>query len=241
MISHIPGSTRGAVDFGWLKSWHSFSFGEYYNPSRMGFSTLRVINDDRIKGGTGFPAHSHREMEIITFMIAGVIQHQDSTGGKGETKAGEIQVMTAGTGITHSEFAGLESEVELFQIWIQPDQRGYKPEYRQFSWVNLVETGNLKPTGGNLSGELRGFSLLASKAGLHQSIKLNADAALYYCKMSGSQAVKLNQSRKFYIQMISGEIHLAKTFLKERDAAEITNETELEIRGDGIFLMFDLP
>ncbi len=241
MITLIAGSSRGAVDFGWLKSWHSFSFGEYYNPSRMGFSTLRVINDDRIKAGTGFPAHSHREMEIITFMIAGVIGHEDSTGAKGETKAGEIQVMTAGTGITHSEFARGETLCELFQIWIQPDQKGYKPEYRQFSWKDLVGAGHLNPSGGGLSGDLQGFALLASKEGFNQSIKLNADSSLYYCQVSGKQRVHLKQSRQYYLQMISGKVSISENALGERDGAEISNETELEFTGNGIFLFFDLP
>lgn len=232
---------RGAVDFGWLKSWHSFSFGDYYDPSFIGFSTLRVINDDIIKNGAGFPPHSHRDMEIITFVTQGIIAHEDSTGSKGEITAGEIQVMTAGQGITHSEFAKGDVPCELFQIWITPDKKGLPPKYRQYSWRKEVEKGSLSPAGGSLSGDLGGFILLASQDGKNQSIPISADAAMYFAELNAPRKMSMQATRRYYLQMIAGSLQIADKSLSDRDALMISEERELTLSGNGSFLLFDLP
>jgi redox-sensitive bicupin YhaK (pirin superfamily) len=241
MLSPRLATERGTADFGWLKSWHSFSFGDYYDPKFMGFSTLRVINDDIIKNGAGFPPHSHRDMEIITFVTKGIIAHEDSTGSKGQITAGEIQVMTAGSGITHSEYAVGDVPCELFQVWITPDKKGLPPKYRQYSWRQEFEKGLLSPKGGALEGDLNGFILLAAKDGRNGSIAISADASLYYADISASQKVKLSSGRRYYMQMISGTLSASGHALKNRDGLMISEEAELSLSGEGKVLLFDLP
>ncbi|MEI8025153.1 MAG: pirin family protein [Pseudomonadota bacterium] len=241
MITARLSQDRGAVDFGWLKSWHSFSFGDYYDPKFMGFSTLRVINDDIIKNGAGFPPHSHRDMEIITFVTKGIIAHEDSTGSKGEITAGEIQVMTAGQGITHSEYAKGEVPCELFQIWITPERKGLAPKYRQYSWLKEFQNGSLSPKGGSLAGDLEDFILLASQDGKNHSISISADASMYFADIKAPKNITISTTRRYYLQVISGALQVSDQSLKDRDALMIFGEKELSLKGTGSFLLFDLP
>ena len=162
-VSIRRGNERGAVDFGWLKSRHTFSFGSYYDPAHMGVSALRVINDDRVDAGAGFDTHSHRDMEIISYVKRGVIEHRDSMGNTRQLPPGEFQLMSAGSGITHSEYNASSSEpLEFLQIWIQPEVTGIEPGYQQKAFVR-------EP----------GLQLIASSDARGQSLKLHQDAALY--------------------------------------------------------------
>src|SRR5215204_6154069 len=166
MITLRPAAERGRTQIGWLDSYHSFSFGEYQDYDHMGFHSLRVINDDRVAAGAGFPTHPHRDMEIITWVLAGALEHKDSLGTGSVIRAGDVQRMTAGTGIQHSEFNASETEpVHLLQIWIFPEARGLKPGYAQQSFPADARKGQLK--------------LAASHDGRDGSISFRTDASLY--------------------------------------------------------------
>ena len=161
MLTIRPAEARGEYDFGWLKTAHSFSFGHYHDPAHMGFSDLRVINQDYVEPGKGFDTHPHKDMEIITYVLDGALAHKDSVGNSATIRRGEVQRMSAGTGITHSEFNASETEgVEFLQIWVLPDQRGHKPGYEQ------------KPLSGNVKNA---FGLIASGDGREDSVSLNQD------------------------------------------------------------------
>jgi len=249
MMKIRKASERGHVDLGWLQSYHSFSFGDYVDPEHMGFSNLRVINDDQFSAGSGFPIHSHRDMEIITLVMAGCVAHKDSIGSSGEIRPGEIQIMTAGSGIQHSEFAVGPVACEMFQIWIKPIQSQLTPSYRQLNWQRMSQDGQLKPEGGSLVGELDSFSLLASKAGRNGSAVLNADADLYLAEVHGKRNLQLSNSRKWYLQNIHGSLELqmgdAKPEISGRDAIGISPKgldfLNVTIQGNCSFLLFDLP
>ena len=170
MITIRPAAERGQTDWGWLDSRHTFSFGEYYDPRNMGFRSLRVINDDRVTPGAGFGTHGHRDMEILSYVLEGGLEHKDSTGGGGVIRPGEIQFMRAGTGVTHSEYNASKTEpVHFLQVWIVPDTRGLAPRYDQ------------KAFDAEAAG--RGLVLLASKDGRDGSIQVHQDVALWMTRL----------------------------------------------------------
>ncbi len=224
---------RGFFNHGWLKSYHTFSFSEYYDPNFMGFGSLRVINEDFIDPLNGFPNHGHREMEIITYPIQGIIEHKDSTGTLGTIQPYEIQKMTAGTGITHSERNPDKNEtLHLLQIWILPKDSNLKPSYEQKNFKQ--EILSLKPT------------LLLSPLGESESLKINQDLYLWAHKFSADQVwnFQTKTDRKIWIQIVKGEILCLQnnSLLKTGDGLAISNEAliTLTAQNEAEILLFDM-
>lgn len=231
MITIRPAAERGHTDFGWLDSWHSFSFGDYQDFDHMGFHSLRVINDDRVAGGGGFPTHPHRDMEIITWVLSGALEHKDSLGTGSVIRAGDVQRMTAGTGILHSEFNASKTQpVHLLQIWIFPDKRGLKPGYAQTSFPAADRKGQLK--------------LIASRDGRDGSISFNQDSSVYAAALSPGNRLEhaLTPGRAAWVQVATGAITLNDKRLNAGDGAAVTDESRLELVGveEGETLLFDL-
>ena len=231
MITLRPAGDRGMTDFGWLDSPHSFSFGDYRDPEQMGFRTLRVINDDRVAPEGGFPTHPHRDMEIVTWVLEGALEHKDSLGTGSVIRAGDLQRMTAGTGIFHSEFNPSDSEaVRLLQIWIFPEARGLVPGYDQRSFPASERAGQLK--------------LVASRTGRDGSISLAQNADLFVAALSPDQTVSHSfaSGRGGWIQVATGSVRLNGQILQEGDGAAITDESSIELTGvtTGETLLFDL-
>jgi redox-sensitive bicupin YhaK (pirin superfamily) len=233
MRTHHPANERFHSHFGWLDSWHSFSFGEHYDPQRMGFRNLRVINDDRIAGGGGFPAHGHRDMEILTWVLEGAIAHQDSTGGKGEIRPGELQHMTAGRGIAHSEFNPSKTEkMRLLQIWIEPSAKGLPPGYEQTAFPAADRVGKLQ--------------LVAARDGRDGALRIAADAELYVTDLSAGQQVEhaVLAGRHAWIQVATGSIEIDGQRLAEGDGLAVSAATVLHLSGvdasPAEVLLFDL-
>jgi redox-sensitive bicupin YhaK (pirin superfamily) len=231
MITIRPANERGHTDFGWLDSYHTFSFGDYQDYDHMGFHSLRVINDDKIAGGGGFPTHPHRDMEIITWVLSGALQHKDSLGTGSVIRAGDVQRMTAGTGILHSEFNASKTEpVHLLQIWIFPAKRGLTPDYAQTSFPPSERKGQLK--------------LIASHDGREGSVSFHQDASVYAAALaSGDRAtLSLAKGRAAWVQVATGAVTLNGRRLNTGDGAAITDESKLELVGveDGETLVFDL-
>ena len=221
---------RGHAAHGWLDTYHTFSFADYHDPEWMGFRSLRVINDDLVMPGMGFGTHPHRDMEIITYMLSGSLQHKDSMGNGRVIRAGELQYMAAGTGVQHSEFNPARDEAShLLQIWIQPDHRGAKPNYADRSLADAP------------SGRL---SLLTSKDGRDHSIAINQDADLWLARLeSGEQAAhELAAGRYAWVHVAEGEIDLNGTVLEAGDAAAISEKSALKLSGrkPAQVLLFDL-
>ncbi|HTH49721.1 MAG TPA: pirin family protein [Candidatus Limnocylindria bacterium] len=230
MITIRKSQERGHANHGWLDSYHSFSFADYYDPKHMGFRSLRVINDDVIAGGGGFGTHPHRDMEIITYVIRGALEHSDSMGNGSVIRPGDVQYMAAGTGVQHSEFNHSPSEdVRLLQIWIQPDRRGAKPGYAEKALADAAP------------GYLH---LVTSKAGRDGSIAINQDADLWLAKFAGGERVThaLAAGRAAYVQVAEGEITLNGQLLQQGDGAQVNAETALELTaaGKAQVLLFDL-
>lgn len=231
MIAIRPAADRGVTDFGWLDSRHSFSFGEYRDPANMGFRTLRVINDDRVAPGGGFPTHPHRDMEILTWVLAGALEHKDSLGTGSVIRAGDLQRMTAGTGIAHSEFNPSQSEaVRLLQIWIFPEARGLTPGYDQKSFPAAEREGQL--------------TLVASRTGRDGSISMAQHADLYAAALQPGQTVThtFAPGRAGWVQVATGSVTLNGQVLVEGDGAAVTDEATIELTGvtAGETLVFDL-
>jgi redox-sensitive bicupin YhaK (pirin superfamily) len=229
MLTVRPGEARGATRLSWLRSQHSFSFGSYYDPEHMGVSALRVINDDRVKPGSGFATHSHRDMEIISYVKKGVIEHKDSMGNIKSLPAGEVQLMTAGIGVTHSEYNPSEFEpLEFLQIWIQPNQLGIEPGYQQKAFVRQ-----------------QGLSLIASPDARSDSLQIHQDACLYRLILQDgdTEALGLDEGRTGYVQVVKGELKVNGVPLHTGDGAAITRITELVFSGlsSAEALVFDLP
>ncbi len=232
MITIRKASERGHANYGLLDSFHSFSFAEYYDPENMGFSALRVINDDTVDPGAGFPTHPHRNMEILSYVLEGSLEHKDSMGNGSVIHAGEIQRMTAGKGLTHSEFNASESQpVRLLQIWILPDRTGLEPSYEQKRIDREKQNGQL--------------CLVASGDGRENSITINQDASIYSTILDGNQSVthKLANGRKTYVHVARGNVQLNSTLLSEGDGARIEAENVVHLHGidNGEVLLFDLP
>lgn len=230
MMEIRKASDRGISRTGWLDSRHSFSFGSYYDPKHLGFRGLRVINDDRVKPGMGFGEHPHRDMEIISYVVEGALQHRDSMGNGSVINAGDVQLLSAGTGITHSEFNASQSEpVRFLQIWLPPSQAGLKPRYAQMA--RSRERKN----------ELE---LLFSPDGRDGSLEIRQDACLYGAKLEAGKELRfeLEPGRHGWIQVVSGSVEIEGKELVEGDGAAISNQTALQITGksDADLLLFDL-
>jgi redox-sensitive bicupin YhaK (pirin superfamily) len=230
MIEVIKSETRGRGRHGWLNSFHSFSFANYYNPARMGFSDLRVINDDTVTPGKGFGIHGHRDMEIISYVLEGRIAHKDSQGNVKKLPAGEFQLMSAGRGVTHSEFNASNKEpLHFLQIWIEPDVRGGTPGYQQKDF-----------------GRKWGLTKVITPTGEGGTLKIKQDASLYQLLMRPGQTetLSLEQGRKAYIHLIDGELELPGHTLGAGDGAQITKLSQLEMIAKGSdnlrALVFDL-
>ncbi len=219
---------RGSVNLGWLESNHSFSFGHYYDPKYMGVSVLRVINDDWVKPGAGFDTHGHRDMEIITYMLEGALKHKDSMGNEFTVCAGEVQRMSAGSGITHSEFNASDSEpVHLLQIWIQPKARGIAPGYQQ---ARIRQSGALTP--------------LVTPDGVDGSVTMHQDASLSRLVLGAGESIQLSsRGGPAYLHLISGELQAGGLHLTDGDAVAIAADTVLTATADSQTqaLWFELP
>jgi redox-sensitive bicupin YhaK (pirin superfamily) len=227
----IPGNTRGGGDYGWLKTHYSFSFANYYDPNRMGFGVLRVINDDFIAGQSGFGEHSHADMEIITIPFTGTLSHKDSSGGDGEIHEGEVQVMSAGTGIVHSEYNHTDAPVELFQIWIEPKNRGIAPRYDQKTFDFSLERNMLVPI---VSGDGRDGSLVIHQdARLFRGVYSDAKQEMYV----------LAPNTGVYLIMRAGELRVRDDVLRSGDALSVVEEDELilDIQPGTDFVLIEVP
>lgn len=238
MLELIKSSDRGYADHGWLKSFHSFSFADYYNPQRMGFGALRVINEDRIAPGTGFGTHGHRDMEIISYVLDGELAHKDSMGNgekggahAGVIKPGDVQRMSAGTGVMHSEFNNAQGrQTHFLQIWIMPDQRGVAPSYQQLHFPAEDKRGRLR--------------LVASNDGAEGSVSIHADARLYAGLFNGDEAAELALApgRLAYVHLVRGSLLVNGQTLAGGDALKLagTERLVLEQGNDAEVLVFDL-
>ncbi|HZE90854.1 MAG TPA: pirin family protein [Rhizobacter sp.] len=231
MITVRKSCERGFADHGWLKSFHSFSFADYYHPEHMGVGNLRVINEDRIAPGTGFGTHSHRDMEIVSYVLSGALGHKDSIGNGASIVPGDVQRMSAGSGIQHSEFNQSPNQTTHFlQIWILPNQRGIEPGYEQKHFDAAQKRGRLR--------------LVASPDAREGSIKLHADASLYAGLLDGDEAVEqvLNPARETYVQVARGTLELNGQTLSAGDAAQLHQESRLSLKHgrDAEVIVFDL-
>ena len=232
MLTLRRAQDRGRADFGWLDSRHSFSFGEYYDPAHMGFGPLRVINDDRVAGGGGFPTHPHRDMEIVSYVLEGALAHKDSLGTGSVIKPGDVQRMSAGTGIAHSEFnASRTDPVHFLQIWFLPERRGLTPGYEQKNFDADSKRDQLR--------------LVASPDGRDGSVTIRSDASLYV-SLLGKDATVSHQvaaGRGLWLQVARGSVAVGDITLAEGDGLQVTNEKALEIvgkAGGSEILLFDL-
>ena len=231
MLTLRTSAERGYADHGWLKSYHSFSFAGYYDPAHMGFGNLRVINEDRIEPGTGFGTHGHRDMEIISYVLSGAIGHKDNIGNGAAIPPGDVQRMSAGTGIQHSEFNhAKDSTTHFLQIWIEPNVRGIPPGYEQKTFADSEKRGALR--------------LVASSDGAQGSVTVHADAKLYAGLFDGSEAAELalDAGRKTYVHLVRGELQVNGRILRTGDAAMLEAESRLHL-GQGKaaeVLVFDL-
>jgi redox-sensitive bicupin YhaK (pirin superfamily) len=231
MITVRRSADRGTSNIGWLDSRHTFSFSRYYDPTHMGFRSLRVINDDRVRPGAGFGRHPHRDMEIISWVLSGELAHEDSTGSRAVLKAGHIQRMSAGTGIVHSEFNGSQTEpVHFLQIWIEPDKDGIPPRFE-----------DLTLTPEDVAGRLR---LVASPDGRDGSSVIQQDALLYISALTEGQEVSLPiaAGRYGWVQVATGSVELNGTKLETGDGAAVNEESLLTLRASekSDILLFDL-
>ena len=230
MIEIRKSDERGHANHGWLDSHFSFSFAEYFDPEHVQFRTLRVLNDDRVAGGAGFPTHPHRDMEIVTYVLEGALEHRDSMGNGSVIKPGDVQYMSAGTGVTHSEFNPSKEPLRLLQIWMLPQKTGLKPAYDQKNFSPQEKRGKLR--------------LVVSPDGAEGSVKIRQDNSLYATLLDKGESVRheLRPGRHAWIQVAKGEVKLNGKPLQEGDGAAISEEKSLELTGikDAEVLLFDL-
>ena len=223
---------RGTSDFGWLDSRHTFSFGEYHDPKNMGFRSLRVLNDDRVEAGAGFPTHPHRDMEIVTYVLDGAIEHKDSMGTGSVIKAGDVQRMSAGTGVTHSEFNHSKKDaLHFLQIWILPEKRGIEPGYEQKSVDRKALRGKLVP--------------IASRAGGGSAIRIHQDATILATLLAKGDKVghELAEGRHAWVHVARGSVLLDGKKLGEGDGAALSDVKRVSLEGtadEAEVLVFDL-
>jgi quercetin 2,3-dioxygenase len=231
MITRRASKDRGHANHGWLDTYYTFSFGSYIDPKHVQFRSLRVMNEDWVDPGRGFPTHPHDNMEILTYVLEGELQHTDSMGNGSVIRPGQIQTMTAGTGITHSEYnPSQENPVHLLQIWMLPDTQGLTPSYGEFTFDTEDRKGQLQ--------------LIASKDGRNNSAHINQDVDLYTTVLAENQSIKhtLKPERHAWVQVARGSIKLNGEIFTQGDGAAISDETELTITGleDSETLLFDL-
>ena len=232
MIQVRKSEDRGHANHGWLDSYHSFSFADYHDPAHVQFSVLRVINEDRVAPGAGFPTHGHCDMEIVSYVLEGALEHKDSLGTGSVIRPGDVQRMSAGTGVRHSEYNASKSElVHFLQIWILPKTNGIAPGYEQKHF-----------TPADLSGRLR---LIASPDGNEGSVTIHQDARLYAAKLDGTLSVShaLAAGRRAYVHVARGSVTLNGTLLAVGDGARIEKEPHVQLDNgrDAEVLVFDLP
>ena len=231
MMTLRTSSERGYADHGWLKSFHSFSFAGYHDPAHMGFGNLRVINEDRIAAGQGFGTHSHKDMEIISYVLSGGLAHKDSMGNVKGIPPGDVQRMSAGTGVQHSEFNhDQEQTTHFLQIWIEPNVTGIAPGYEQKTFPEAEKRGTLR--------------LVASPDGAQGSVLIHADAKLYAGLFDGDEfaALTLDAGRKTYVQLIGGQLQVNGQMLYAGDAMALQAESRLQLTAgqSAEVLVFDL-
>jgi len=231
MITIRKSDDRGHADHGWLDTRFTFSFADYYDPRHVQFRTLRVMNDDRIAGGSGFPTHPHRDMEIVTYVLAGALAHKDSIGNGSIIRPGDVQYMSAGTGVAHSEFNASEKEtVHMYQIWMFPDKKNYAPTYDQKHYSEAEKRGKLR--------------LVVSPDGREGSVKIRQDNELYATVLAPGETVKhlLKAERHAYVQVARGNVTVNGRPLETGDGAAISAEKSVELTGmrDAEVLLFDL-
>ena len=231
MITLRPSGERGLADHGWLRSRHSFSFADYHDPAHMGWGNLRVINEDRIAPGSGFGTHGHRDMEIISYVLAGNLAHQDSMGNVKGIPPGDVQRMSAGTGVQHSEFNHAEGQTTHFlQIWIEPNQTGIAPSYEQKTVPDADKRGQLY--------------LVASEHPHGNAVKIHADASMYAGLFDGAEqaSLKLDPARKAYVHLVRGALDVNGQHLNGGDAALLEGESAVALSHgrDAEVLVFDL-
>jgi redox-sensitive bicupin YhaK (pirin superfamily) len=223
---------RGHADHGWLQTSHTFSFADYRDPRHMGFSALRVINEDFVQPGMGFGTHPHRDMEILTWVLEGALEHKDSLGNGSRIRPGEVQYMSAGTGVAHSEFNASKTElVHFLQIWILPDELGARPRYGQKSFAKDLASG--------------GLCLVASPDGSGGSIEIRQDARVHAARTAAARefSFELGRRRSAWLQVARGSLRLDGDVLEQGDGAALKKEERLAIRTEAgaEFLLFDLP
>jgi quercetin 2,3-dioxygenase len=232
MITIRPAQNRGTANFGWLDSRHTFSFGNYYDPKHMGFADLRVINEDKVTPGQGFGTHGHRDMEIISYVLEGALEHKDSIGTGSVIRPGDVQRMSAGTGIQHSEYNASTTEpVHFLQIWILPEQKGIEPDYEQKTFSEEEKRGRLR--------------LVGSRDGRDGSITIHQDVNLHTTVLQEGNEVShtFANGRVAWVQVVRGTIQLNHQLLTTGDGAAITQESVIQLRGianDAEVLLFDM-
>ena len=232
MLTVRKAEERGHANHGWLDTWHTFSFADYYDLAEMGYGALRVINDDKVEPGQGFGTHAHRDMEIITYVLEGALEHKDSMGNGSIIRPGNVQRMSAGTGVRHSEFNPSPAErVHLLQIWIEPKITGVRPGYEEKQFGPAEKKGQLR--------------LIASPDGREGSVTIHQDAHVYASMLDGKDAVthRLTPERRAYVHVARGAVDVNGTPLKGGDGVKITGESLLEFSGakQAELLLFDLP
>jgi redox-sensitive bicupin YhaK (pirin superfamily) len=232
MLTVRKAGERGHANHGWLDTWHTFSFADYYDPREMGFGALRVINDDKVEPGQGFGTHGHRDMEIITYVLDGALEHKDSMGNGSIIRPGNVQRMSAGTGVRHSEFNPSRAErVHFLQIWIEPKFTGVRPSYEEKQFGTAEKKGQLR--------------LIASPDGREGSVTIHQDACVYASVLDGKDAAahRLAPGRRAYVHVARGAVKVNGIELKGGDGAKITEESEIEFSGakQAELLLFDLP
>jgi redox-sensitive bicupin YhaK (pirin superfamily) len=231
MITIRKAEERGHFDFGWLNTYHSFSFGDYYDPKHTRFRTLRVINEDFVQAGHGFPTHGHRDMEIVTYILQGALEHRDSMGTGSVIRRGDAQRMSAGTGVTHSEANPSRDEpVHLLQIWIFPREQDLQPEYEEKKFSDDEKRNKLR--------------LIVSPDGSDGSVKIHQDAKIFASLLGDRQEVvhSLENGRSAWLQVAAGSVRLNDVVLKQGDGAAVSQESNLRITAEGPaeVLLFDL-
>jgi redox-sensitive bicupin YhaK (pirin superfamily) len=231
MITRRPADERGSTRTDWLDSWHTFSFNRYYDPRHMGFRDLRVINEDFVAPARGFGAHSHSDMEIITYIVSGALEHKDSMGNTSVIRPGDAQRMSAGTGVTHSERnPSTDAPVHLLQIWILPEREGLPPGYEQRKFASEGARGGLR--------------LIASRTGSGEAVKVHQDVEVYSAMLGEGEEVayELRSGRHAWVQLIKGSLSLNEVELRAGDGAAASEEERLLIRAGepSEFLLFDL-
>ena len=232
MLTVRKANERGHANHGWLDTWHTFSFADYYDPREMGFGPLRVINDDTVQPGRGFGTHGHRDMEIITYVLEGALEHKDSMGNGSIIRPGNVQRMSAGTGVQHSEFNPSRDEVvHLLQIWIEPNVRGVRPGYEEKRFEANDKKGRLR--------------LIASPDGRDGSVTIHQDSLVYAGIMEEGDSVRqeLTPGRRAYVHLARGAVSVNGEKLKAGDGAKIDGATEIRLHdgSHGEVLVFDLP